>query len=228
MQRGACREFDVLLVFMFDRIGRIDDETPFIVEWFVKTAGVEVWSVKEGEQRFETHVVFCEQNGIEKYMKFPMFKKETKDQKYHEDPFRAVNFRIDEQGVMRCPNDKAFHFLYRKNVRGNQYGRKEELYECEDCSGCPYAEKCKKTDKNRTVRINQELTSMHQEVIENLESIHGALLRMNRSIQAEGTFGIMKNDRWYKRIVRRGIHSVKLEVLLVAIGHNLYKYQKKR
>ena len=172
--------------------------------------------------------IFCEQNGIEKYMKFPMFKKETKDQKYHEDPFRAVNFRINEQGVMRCPNDKAFHFLYRKNVRGNQYGRKEELYECEDCSGCPYAEKCKKTDKNRTVRINQELTSMHQEVIENLESIHGALLRMNRSIQAEGTFGIMKNDRWYKRIVRRGIHSVKLEVLLVAIGHNLYKYQKKK
>ena len=172
--------------------------------------------------------IFCEQNGIEKYMKFPMFKKETKDQKYHEDPFRAVNFRIDEQGVMRCPNDKEFHFLYRKNVRENQYGRKEELYECEDCSGCPYAEKCKKTDKNRIVRINQELTSMHQEVIENLESIHGALLRMNRSIQAEGTFGIMKNDRWYKRIVRRGIHSVKLEVLLVAIGHNLYKYQKKK
>ena len=38
----------------------------------------------------------------------------------------------------------------------------------------------------------------------------------------------MKNDRCYKRIVQRGIHSVKLEVLLVAIGHNLYKYQKKR
>ena len=172
--------------------------------------------------------IFCEQNGIEKYMKFPMFKKETKDRKYHEDPFRAVNFRIDEQGVMRCPNDKAFHFLCRKGVRGNQYGRKEELYECEDCSGCPYAKKCKKTDKNRTVRINQELTSMHKEVIENLESIHGALLRMNRSIQAEGTFGIMKSNRWYQRIVRRGIHSVKLEVLLVAIGHNLYKYQKKK
>lgn len=172
--------------------------------------------------------IFCEQNGIEKYMKFPMFKKETKDRKYHEDPFRAVNFRIDEQGVMRYPNDKAFHLLYRRSVRGNQYGRKEELYECEDCSGCPYAEKCKKTAKNRTVRINQELTAMHQEVIENLESIHGALLRMNRSIQAEGTFGIMKNDRWYKRIVRRGINSVKLEVLLVAIGHNLYKYQNKK
>lgn len=48
-------EFDVLLVFMFDRIGRIDDETPFVVEWFVKH-GIEVWSVKEGEQRFDSHV----------------------------------------------------------------------------------------------------------------------------------------------------------------------------
>ncbi len=65
---------------------------------------------------------------------------------------------------------------------------------------------------------------MHKEVIDNLESIQGALLRMNRSIQAEGTFGIMKNDRWYKRIVRKGIESVKLDVFLVSIGHNLYKY----
>jgi DNA invertase Pin-like site-specific DNA recombinase len=48
-------EFQVLLVFMFDRIGRIDDETPFIVEWFAKH-NIKVWSVQEGEQRFESHV----------------------------------------------------------------------------------------------------------------------------------------------------------------------------
>ena len=128
---------------------------------------------------------------------------------------------------MRCPNGKAFRFRYRKNVKGNQYGRQEEVYECEDCSGCPYAAECKKTSKNRTVRINEELTAMHQEVLDNLESIHGALLRMNRSIQAEGTFGIMKYDRNYKRIVRRGIKSVLLEAFLVSIGHNLYKHYNK-
>ena len=172
--------------------------------------------------------IFCEQNGMEKYMKFTMFKKETTDQKYHEDPFRAVNFPIGEDGVMRCPNGKAFHLQYRQHVKGNQYGRQEEIYQCEDCSGCPYAEKCKKTDKNRTVRINQELSAMHQEVIENLESIQGSLLRMNRSIQAEGTFGVMKNDRWYSRIVRRGIECVRLEVFLVSIGQNLYKFHNKQ
>ncbi len=172
--------------------------------------------------------IFCEQNGMEKYMKFPMFKKETTDQAYHEDPFRAVNFRIGDDGLMQCPNGKAFHFQYRKHVKGNAYGRQEEIYQCEDCSGCPYAEKCKRTEGNRTIRVNQELTRMHREVIENLESLHGALLRMNRSIQAEGTFGIMKHDRWYRRIVRRGIKSVRLEVILVSIGHNLYKYQNKK
>lgn len=48
-------EFDVLLVFMFDRLGRREDETPFVVQWFVQQ-GIEVWSTKEGEQRFDNHV----------------------------------------------------------------------------------------------------------------------------------------------------------------------------
>lgn len=54
--KEAARQgtFDILLVFMFDRIGRIADETPFVVEWFVKN-GIRVWSTKEGEQRFESH-----------------------------------------------------------------------------------------------------------------------------------------------------------------------------
>ena len=47
--------FDILLVFMFDRLGRRDDETPFVVEWFVKQ-NIEVWSAMEGQQRFDNHV----------------------------------------------------------------------------------------------------------------------------------------------------------------------------
>lgn len=172
--------------------------------------------------------LFCQEHGMEKFMKFPMYKKETTDEKYHDDPFRAVNFETDSEGDLICPNGRKFHFAYRKAVKGNQYGRQEEYYTCEDCSGCPYAERCKKTEKNRTVRINAELSSMHQEVLENLQSIHGALLRMNRSIQAEGTFGIIKYDRWYKRIVRRGLESVRLELFLVSIGHNLYKFHNKQ
>ena len=48
------QRFDILLVFMFDRLGRRDDETPFVVEWFAKQ-GIRIFSVKEGEQKFESH-----------------------------------------------------------------------------------------------------------------------------------------------------------------------------
>ncbi len=40
-QDAASGQFDILLVFMFDRLGRRDDETPFVVEWFVRN-GIEV------------------------------------------------------------------------------------------------------------------------------------------------------------------------------------------
>ncbi len=56
IQRDAAMgEFDILLVFMFDRLGRKEDETPFVVEWFVQN-GIEVWSTEEGQQRFDNHV----------------------------------------------------------------------------------------------------------------------------------------------------------------------------
>lgn len=54
-EAALLEKFDILLVFMFDRIGRRDDETPFVVEWLVRH-GVAVWSVCEGEQRFDNHV----------------------------------------------------------------------------------------------------------------------------------------------------------------------------
>ena len=41
-------------------------------------------------------------------MKFTMFKKETSDKKYHENPYRAVNFKRDGTGNLICPNGKIF------------------------------------------------------------------------------------------------------------------------
>ncbi len=133
--------------------------------------------------------LYCQEKGMEKHMKFTMYEKETRDEKYRNDPFRACNFAIDEEGYMRCPNGKRFLFLKTAPVTGNQYGRTEEYYQCEDCTGCPYREKCHKSKENRIVRINEELTQFHNEVLANLNSVHGALLRTNRSIQSEGGIG---------------------------------------
>lgn len=172
--------------------------------------------------------LYCEQHNMEKYMKFTMYEKESKDSKYRDNPYRACNFDIDHEGFMVCPNGKRFHFLRSAPVKGNNYGRTEEYYQCEDCTGCLHREKCHRSKENRIVRINEELTQFHNEVLNNLNSVHGALLRMNRSIQAEGTFGGIKWNRGYKRLRRRGIEGVILEAGLISCGFNLYKYHLKK
>ena len=171
--------------------------------------------------------LYCEEHGMEKYMKFTMFQKESKDAKYREDPYRAVNFPINEKGAPVCPNGKEFRYLRSRPVKGNKYGRTEELYQCEDCTDCPHKEKCCRCEGNRVICLNEELTGIHKEVAGNLNSIHGALLRMNRSIQAEGAFGMIKWNRSYERIRRRGLKSVNLEIFMISCGFNLHKYHLK-
>ncbi len=76
--------------------------------------------------------------------------------------------------------------------------------------------------------LNEELTQFHAEVLNNLNSIHGALLRMNRSIQSEGTFGTIKWNRSYIRVRRRGIKSLFLEFGMISCGFNLHKLHLKK
>lgn len=53
--RAADGEFDILLVYMFDRLGRIESETPFVLEWFVQH-GIQMWSTHEVQQKIESHI----------------------------------------------------------------------------------------------------------------------------------------------------------------------------
>ena len=143
--------------------------------------------------------------------------------------FRTMIDAKDENGNLICPNGRKFIFKRTQHVKYNKYGRTEELYECESCERCPYKQECcPKAHKNRTIRMNQELTAIHQEILTNLECIHGALLRMNRSIQSEEIFGILKWDKSYKRLFRRGEKNVILELTLISCGFNLYKYHNKK
>lgn len=172
--------------------------------------------------------LFCEQHGMKKYMKFTMFNKETKDLKYHLNPYRSVNFKTDENGNMICPAGKRFFFQRHSPVKDNKYGRTEEFYQCESCEGCELRSQCHKGKGNRVIRVNEELTGFHKEVIDNLNSIQGALLRMNRSIQSEGAFGTIKWNRDYKRLRRRGFDGVMLEFGLICCGFNLHKFHLRR
>lgn len=167
---------------------------------------------------------FCKNNQIELFMKFASWEKETHNKKFHEDPFRSANFKIDEDGHPICPNGKKFYKLYEKPIKGNKDKRTEEKYQCENCEGCPLRNQCHKSKNNRIISINQTLTSYHKEVIDNLASKRGIELRCIRSYMSEGAFGVIKQDYNYRRISRISLKKVNLELYLIIIGFNLAKY----
>lgn len=136
-------------------------------------------------------------------------------------PFRAENFIKDKKGILRCPKGREMNYLYtRKNGK--------EVYESSTCLRCPLASKCKKGKRPRRIEVNEELWGYQKEARDNLKSSLGIELRIQRSIQVEGAFGVLKEDFKFRRFKRRGIKNVKLEFMLLSIGYNLSKYHNKK
>lgn len=56
--------------------------------------------------------------------------------------------------------------------------------------------------------------------LENITSERGIELRMNRSIQVEGAFGLLKNDFGFRRFLTRGKRNIRIELFFLALGFN--------
>ena len=69
---------------------------------------------------------------------------------------------------------------------------------------------------------------MQEKVDENLGTEEGKEMKKQRSIQSEGTFGIIKQNMDYVRLKRRGNINVKTELLLIGIAYNIRKYHNKK
>lgn len=70
--------------------------------------------------------------------------------------------------IFYAQTSRKFLFKRTQHVKYNKYGRTEELYfSRESCEGCQHKQECcPRTHKNRTIRMNQELTAIHQEVLQ--------------------------------------------------------------
>ena len=62
---------------------------------------------------------------------------------------------------------------------------------------------------------------------ENITTPKGIKLRMNRSIQVEGAFGVLKQDYGFRRFLTRGVENVKVEMLLLCFSFNINKLHNK-
>ena len=114
-----------------------------------------------------------------------------------------------EKDVYTCHAEKPLKPLFMKTQKSkSSYKSEVTVYECEDCSSCPYKEKCTKAKGNKRLYVSRNFIAKRHESYENIMSETGIKYRMNRSIQVEDAFGVLKSDYEFQRfLLRRKIRS---------------------
>lgn len=126
-------------------------------------------------------------------------------------------------------------FKYEKFVLDAGYESVKTIYTCEDCGGCPYKGSCNKgnnckipmEDRVKNLEISKLFNRLRKESLKRIISKEGCELRMNRSIQAEGSFGELKQDMGFRRFLCKGKLNVSAESILLAVAHNINKLHNK-
>lgn len=170
---------------------------------------------------------YCESKEMELYQKYKMWSKE-KEPAFKKQIYKQANLKQDKQGNYICPNNKRF---IKQHDYQSKYIRHEHtmtLYECFSCDKCRKKKKCTNAKGNRTITVLKGLKELKQKAQKNLNSELGIELRVQRSIQVEGAFGIIKEDMKFRRFTRTMFSGIKLELNLIAIGFNLKKFHNKQ
>lgn len=164
---------------------------------------------------------FIRNEGIGNYVKFTTWKKEVSGE-------QPPRYRIDGNGKIVCLLGRELARV--EDEKDKSEKRRFSSYRA-DCRGCPYKKYCNKGRKakraaSKVFEIDVKALKSKEEARANLLSVKGIELRVNRSIQVEGSFGIMKQDKQYARFRRRSLERTDVEMLLNCIGLNIAKYMR--
>ena len=127
-----------------------------------------------------------------------------------------------------CPAGNAFERIYetkRKSKSG--YEAAITVYECFSCSSCPQKSLCTRAKGNRRLQVSKDFLTLRQAAQQRITTDRGITLRLNRSIQSEGAFGMLKEDYGFRHFLRRGERNVFTEILLYSMAYNVNKLHNK-
>ena len=184
----------------------------------------------------EENYLFLEENEQIAFIK-PANYEISKTKQYKNDTGKIENMDYDEIfDFYICKNNKKLtvdHVKHRKSKTG--YVSEKTIYKCEDCAGCPYKKECIKgnncktplEERTKVLQVSKTFIKYRKEDLERIVSDEGALYRMNRSIQAEGSFGDLKQDMQFRRYLSKGTSNVLAESILLAIARNINKLHNK-
>lgn len=195
-------------------LDKLEEELPSKFENVIADAGY------ESEENY-TYLSKHRQNS---YIK-PQTYERSKSKKFKNDISKRENMTyVSEEDYYICAFGNKLipvSTTYRTSKSG--YVSTITIYECENCSGCPYKNKCTKAKGNKRLQASKKFIKYRKKSLDNIMTPEGKLLRMNRSIQVEGAFGVLKQDYGFRRFLLRGKKNIKVEFLLICFGYNIKK-----
>ena len=184
----------------------------------------------------EENYLFLETNGQVSYIK-PANYEISKTRKYQQDIGKIENMEYDSKNdVYTCRNGKKLTVSGIRHSRSKTgYVSEKTIYTCENCSNCKYKSQCIKgnncktplEERTKNLQVAKTFMKQRQADLERILSEEGILYRMNRSIQAEGSFGDLKQDMKFRRYLCKGTANVLAESILLAMARNVNKLHNK-
>ena len=180
----------------------------------------------------EENYLFIEGNGQTAYIK-PQNYEISKTRKYKKDISRRENmeYHADRDSYI-CRNGRELTVTNeRRSKTASGYVSVKTYYRSPDCTSCPYKTECIKGNncktpmekRNKVLMVSKTMSQKRAEDLERITSEYGTMLRMNRSIQAEGSFADVKEDMNFRRYLYRGKANALAESILLAMGRNINK-----
>ena len=196
-------------------LNRVRKHTNRVFENIVADAGYES----------SENYLYLEENGQRCFIK-PQNYEISKKRSYKANPYTPENMLYNaKKDEYICPGGRKLKFKREssKNTE-NGYTVSTKYYSNDKCGRCPYRDKCHKSKKEyRTIQVNNVILEHRPKALEALTSEEGSILRMNRSIQVEGVFGVLKEDYGFRRFLTRGKRNIETQFFLLAFALNIEK-----
>jgi transposase len=176
----------------------------------------------------EENYEYLEKNVVEAYVKYNYFDREQR-QKGKLQPISLVDnlYYNKEQNCFFCPMGQRMEFIgYKNEITEAGYKKTLSRYLAKNCNGCPVRGACHKNKGNRIIEVSHRLIELKAKAKALLLSERGIMHRKKRPVDVEPVFGIIKQNKGFRRFLLKGLDKVSIEFGLLALAHNLKKLAK--
>ena len=211
----------------------------FIVNYYISQDRTDLYTFVPSMERFHScydfypknivadagygHLVnyhFCSSHKIKAFIKYQAWQGEASGR-------NPAMYELVNDNTIVCLGGKTGHKVNLENRHPKN--KNGEFFIIEDCGDCAFKPYCRRymKDKDEDFKVFEivvEFQKEKQKARDLLLSVEGIEMRVNRSCQMEGAFGIIKNNMLYDRFRRTSIKSVNVEFMLTALGFDIRKF----